>query len=341
LSDRGLDPLLAQTRLIPPTGDNSVDGRLTWGQVVARHLALLDQSPAIRAKFFGDASPFDAFGLPQSVADYGAVQVVRCERATFQLWRIATPFARPGDVTQVNAGDLAKEFGVVPLPAATPVAVSTQVVAPPGKTISPDPTTLAAAWQSAQTARRGLARIDVTFDGGIGVASGIIVDRNGDVLTNEHVVDGATTLKVTLNNGITLPARVIGEDAANDLAIIQIPSESMGPDVAPVAMVGGSKLSPGQYVVALGYSPYFASTPAVRLGIYQQTLDGAIAVIRTDSFILPGDSGGMLLDLQGNVVGVNDEIRVTRDTGQPIIGFSIDSSQAMHVGLRLLGGNSA
>jgi S1-C subfamily serine protease len=341
LSDRGLDPLLAQTRLIPPTGDNSVDGRLTWNQVVSRHLALLDQSPAIRARFFGDASPLDNFGLPQSVADYGDVQVVRCERATFQLWRIATPFARPGDVTQVNAGDLAKEYGVVPPTAATPVAVSTQIVAPPGRMISPDPATVTAAWQSAQAARRALARIDVTFDGGIGVASGIVVDRNGDVLTNQHVVDGATTLKVTLNNGVSLPARVVGEDAANDLAIVQVPAGSMGADVAPAAMVGGSKLSPGQFVVALGYSPYFASPPAVRLGIYQQTLDGTIAVIRTDSFILPGDSGGMLLDLQGNIVGVNDEIRVTRDSGQPIIGFSIDSAQASRLGLRMLGGSTA
>src|SRR5262249_27575198 len=154
------------TRLIPPTGDNSVDGRLTWKQVVARHLALLDQSPAIRAKFFSDASPLDDFGLPQSVADYGDVQVVRCERAAFQLWRVATPFARPADVTQVNAGDLAKEYGVVPATAATPAAVTSQVVAPPGKTITPDDATLTAARQSAQSARRALARLDVTFDGG-------------------------------------------------------------------------------------------------------------------------------------------------------------------------------
>jgi S1-C subfamily serine protease len=153
-------------------------------------------------------------------------------------------------------------------------------------------------------------------------------------------VDGATAIKVTFNNGRTLSAHVVGQDASNDLAIVQVPVESIGPDVAPATLVGGTTLIIGQYVVALGYTPYFASPPAVRLGVYQQTLDGSIAVIRTDSFILPGDSGGMLLDLQGNVVGVNDEIRVTRDVGQPIIGFSIDSAQALRIGQRLLEGGS-
>ncbi len=338
--DRGLDPTLAKTRMIPPTGDNSADSKLSWPAVVSRHLAMLDQAPAIRARYFGDLNPIQDYGLPQGIADYGDLQVIRCERAAFQLWRVSTPFAKPGDVTQVNAGDLAKELGLLPPAAALPSAVSSEVVAPPGRMIAPDSATRTAALQVATLAQKSLVRIDVSFNGGIGIASGIVIDRNGDLLTNQHVVDSADAIKVTFGNGVSLAARIIGEDASNDLAVIQVPASAIGPDVVPATMLGGSKLTAGQYVVALGYSPYFASSPAVRLGIYQLTLDGTIAVIRTDSFILPGDSGGMLLDLSGNVVGVNDEIRVTRDLAQPIIGFSIDAAQALRVAQSLLANGS-
>jgi hypothetical protein len=329
LSDHGFDPTLAKTRLIPLTADNSADGKLSWPQVVKRHLGMLDQAPQIRARYFADANAVDDYGLPQGFADYGAVQVVRCERAAFQYWRVATTFAKSGDVTLVNAGDLAKELGLIPVAAATPSLDTTQIIAPPGKMLPIDQTIQATSLRVAQSAQHSLVRIDVTFDGGTGIASGIVVDRTGDILTNQHVVDGAQSIKVTFADGNSVAAHVVGADATNDLAVIQAQVAPNTASVLPASLFGSSQLTVGQYVVALGYSPYFPTAPAVRIGVYQATLDGSIAVIRTDSFMLPGDSGGMLLDLNGNVVGVNDEIRITRDLAQPIIGFSIDAAQAL------------
>jgi hypothetical protein len=340
-SDRGLDPVLAQTRLIPPTGSNAADSGMAWSAIVARHLAILDASPPIRARFLADSDPINNFGLPQAIKDYGNVVVVRCERAAFQLWRVATPFAKPGDVTQVNAGDLAKELGIIPAPAATPISTVSQIVAPPGDLIHPDPSVLTAARQVGGSALASLARIDVTLDGGVGLASGIVIDRNGDILTNQHVIDSAQTIKVTFSNGSSQMARVVGSDVSYDLAVIQVNPGSVGAGVKPAVMLGGGKLNAGQFVVALGFSPYFPTPPATRLGVFQSVLDNGIGVLRTDTFILPGDSGGMLLDLSGNVVGINDEIRITRQVSQPLIGFSIDAAEAMVIGQRLLAGGTA
>jgi putative serine protease PepD len=336
LSQRGLDPLLAQSQLIPPIGDNAADAHLTWPQVVARHLALLDQNPAIKERYFADPNPVQDYGLPQGVGDFGGVYVIRCERATFQYWRVATPFARSGDVTQVNAGDLAKQFGIVPAPAQSPTPAANVLVAPPGSLISANATTQAAAREAAATAARSLVRIDVTFADGVGIASGIVLDRNGDILTNQHVVDSAEGLKVTLPNGTVLAAHVRGVNADADLAVIQVPSAAVAGVLVPASVVGGGALTTGQFVVALGYSPYFPALPATRLGVYQRSLNGGLTILRSDTFILPGDSGGMLLDLAGNVVGVNDEIRFTQQSDQPLVGFSIDAAQALQVAGQLI-----
>ena len=97
----------------------------------------------------------------------------------------------------------------------------------------------------------------------------------------------------------------------------------------------------GQLVVALGFSPYFPVMPAVRLGVYQHAFVAGIAILRSDTYILPGDSGGMLIDLGGNVVGVNDEIRLTNQGGQPLIGYSIDATDAVRIARHLIDLGSA
>jgi len=292
MSQRGLDPALAKTRLIPPTADNSADSKLTWPQIVSRHLALLDRNPAIKARYFADANPVANYGLPQGTQDFGGVFVIRCQRATFQQWRIATSFARPGDVTQVNAGDLAKEFGLVPTGAAAPSPADTVLIAPPGDMVRADAATQAAARLAATIARPSLVRIDVSLPDGSGIASGILLDQSGRIITNQHVVADAQAITITFANNVVLPARVVGSDAANDLAVVQVPAESIGSGVKPAAIVGGAKLTPGQLVVGLGFSPYFPVSPAVRLGVYQRTFVDGIAILRSDTYILPGDSGG-------------------------------------------------
>ena len=330
-SQRGLDPILAKTRLIPPTPDNRADSQLPWPKVVGRHLSILDQNPAIKARYFSNPDPIDNFGLPQASQDYGGVFVIRCERAAFQYWRINTSFARAGDVTQVNAGDLAKDFGLVPSSAASPNPASSQLIAPLGEELRADGSVAATASQAASRARPSLVRIDVILPDGTGIASGIVIDQNGDIMTNAHVVADAMLVRVTFVNGNTSSAQVLGVNSADDLAVLQVPVSTIGAGVSPATIVGGNDLRPGQHLVAVGFSPYFPSPPAIRIGVFQQSIPTNPAIIRSDMYILPGDSGGMLLDTNGQVVGVNDEIRFTHQAQQPLISFSIDAADALRL----------
>ncbi len=330
-SERGLDPILARTRLIPPTPDNVADRGLTWPEVVARHLSILDQNPAIKKRYFSSPDPIDDFGLPQSSQDFGGVFVIRCERAAFQQWRIDTSFARAGDVTQVNAGDLAKEFGLIPPDATNPILASRQLISPLGQEFRADPGTAASAVQSASQARPSLVRIDVVLPDSTGIASGIVIDNGGDIMTNAHVVTDAMLIRVTFVNGNQSSAQVLGVDSGDDLALIRVPVSSIGSGIAPASIVGGAGLRPGQYLVAMGFSPYFPSPPSVRIGVFQQTIPTTPVIIQSDMYILPGDSGGMLLNTSGQVVGVNDEIRFTHEARQPLISFSIDALDALHI----------
>lgn len=113
LSAAGLDPWLRRQWLTPPPDDASADSGLAWPDVVARHLALLEANPAIRERFLATPRWLDLYGLPTSVADYGDVYVVRAQRAIVQQWRVATPWARPGDVLIANTGEVLRESGLL------------------------------------------------------------------------------------------------------------------------------------------------------------------------------------------------------------------------------------
>ena len=120
LHDAGLDSWLNSSQQIPPPFDTTPDSGLPFARVIARHQQLLSRAPAIRARYFADPDGLDDYGLPMSVKDYGPVIVVRCQRAAFQYWKVAMPFARAGTVTLVNGGDVAKAAGLFPRAAVTP-----------------------------------------------------------------------------------------------------------------------------------------------------------------------------------------------------------------------------
>lgn len=120
MHDLGRDDWLQIYRQIPPPFDTSADQRLAWNQVVGRHLAFLDQNPAIRARYWADPSPIEHFGLPMGYDDMGNVYVIRAQRAVFQHWKEDVPWASRGTVTIANGGDLAKEAGFFPSHAITP-----------------------------------------------------------------------------------------------------------------------------------------------------------------------------------------------------------------------------
>jgi hypothetical protein len=121
LHDRGRDDWLAAFRQTPPPLDTRPDAGLAWDKVVARHLALLDGlPPPLKDRFLSDANWLDHYGLPVSTQEYPTSVVVRAQRATFQYWKQAMPWADKGSVTVANGGDLAKEAGVFPWLAVTP-----------------------------------------------------------------------------------------------------------------------------------------------------------------------------------------------------------------------------
>jgi hypothetical protein len=121
LHDRGRDDWLSANRQTPPPADTSADAGLPWDQVVARHLAMLDQVPRpLKDAFLADPNWLDHYGLPVSTQDAGNSVVVRAQRAALQYWKEDVPWAAKGSVSIANGGDLAKESGVFPSQAVTP-----------------------------------------------------------------------------------------------------------------------------------------------------------------------------------------------------------------------------
>ena len=150
------------------------------------------------------------------------------------------------------------------------------------------------------------------------VGSGFVIDRDGHALTNAHVVDGAASLSVTLDNGDKLPARTVGLDPVLDLALIRVDRPNM-----PTARFGDSStLRVGEEVVAIG-NPIGLDQPMTR-GIVSglnRLLPGVSdqPMIQTDAPINPGNSGGPLVDRCGAVVGINTFISEEAQS----IGFDV------------------
>ena len=126
LSAAGADPFLDTHRFIPMSHSWEEDAGEPWPVIVANHLMLLEEDPAIKAAFYAEQEqgrdPIMFNGLPMGIRDYGDVVVVRAQRRAFQHWKIETPWARAGEVVVVNGGDLAKELDLVPPEAQAPIS---------------------------------------------------------------------------------------------------------------------------------------------------------------------------------------------------------------------------
>lgn len=168
-----------------------------------------------------------------------------------------------------------------------------------------------------------------------GLGSGVIVNDKGYILTNNHVIKEADTVVITLADGRTSEAKVIGSDPDTDLAVLQIKLDKL-----PVIEIGSSqKLRAGDVVLAIG-NP-FGLDKTVTMGIVSATertgIDLGILdnLIQTDAAINPGNSGGALIDALGRLVGINTVI-YSRTGGYQGIGFAIPIDQATEIMKKLL-----
>jgi 2-alkenal reductase len=188
----------------------------------------------------------------------------------------------------------------------------------------------------------GVVAIKTVSDLGGGLGSGFIFDSAGHVVTNYHVVEGATELEVDFPSGFKVMGNVIGTDLDSDIAVIKV--DVPAGELFPLTVGDSEQLKVGQFVVAIG-NPFgldstmtygIVSALGRTLDSMRETQDGlnnfsAGALIQTDAAINPGNSGGPLFNLDGEVIGINRAIRTeaSNDTGEPInsgIGFAIPSS---------------
>ena len=181
----------------------------------------------------------------------------------------------------------------------------------------------------------------------VGLGSGVIIDQEGYILTNEHVVRGADKITVTLSDGREFKGEVKGQDMRSDLAVIKINASNL-----PVAALGDSdSLRIGQWVVAIGNPFGFAlenPEPTVTAGVISalhRSLGRGLSrgardysdLIQTDAAINPGNSGGPLVNLRGEIIGINVAIFSTSG-GYQGIGFAIPVNSAKRIISRLIEG---
>jgi putative serine protease PepD len=188
--------------------------------------------------------------------------------------------------------------------------------------------------------RAGVVDVKVTSAGGQAAeGSGFVLDAKGHIATNQHVVDGARSIRVSFADGRTAPATVVGTDASSDVAVVKVDVPAAA--LHPLTLADSAAVQIGDGVVAIG-SPFGLAgtlTTGVVSALHRTirspngfTISGAI---QTDAAINHGNSGGPLLDAQGRVVGVNAQIE-SDSGGSDGVGFAIPSTTVRRVAGQLI-----
>ncbi len=163
-----------------------------------------------------------------------------------------------------------------------------------------------------------------------GEGSGVIVSADGYIVTNNHVVDGATELTVSMADKREMQARVVGTDAKTDIALIKVDAR----DLPHVVLGNSSKVEVGDIALAMG-NP-FGLGQTVTMGIISATGRGGLGIedyedfIQTDASINPGNSGGALVNTRGELIGINTAI-LSRSGGNQGVGFAVPVDLVRHV----------
>ncbi len=180
----------------------------------------------------------------------------------------------------------------------------------------------------------GVVSVEVTGAQGAGAGSGFVLDREGYILTNDHVVEGARTVRVRFASGAPVTARVTGADPSTDLALLKIDAGDRR--LTPLALGSSKDLKVGQPAIAIG-SP-FRLEGTLTTGVISALGRSIRApndfsidnVVQTDAAINPGNSGGPLLDASGRVVGINAQI-ATSTRANSGVGFAIAIDTAKRI----------
>jgi len=172
--------------------------------------------------------------------------------------------------------------------------------------------------------------------------SGVIFDPQGYILTNNHVVQNASTVTVTLDDGRQFEAEIVGADRLTDLAVLKIGGE----ELSALTIGDPSKVRVGDWVIAIGNALALPGGPTVTVGVVS-ALDRVFPVrsdlelyglIQTDASINPGNSGGPLLNLRGEVVGISTAVARGDTAGRDVegIGFAVGMDTAVPVSQQLI-----
>jgi S1-C subfamily serine protease len=227
----------------------------------------------------------------------------------------------------------------------TSVALAPAVTTPTEATTTPVAPARSATDVSALYERVSPGVVSVETRSGTGAAtgSGFVLDGNGYILTNDHVVDGANSVQVRFKDGAPISARVVNADPSTDLALLKISAGDR--KLTPLALGSSSALKVGQPAIAIG-SP-FRLQGTLTTGVISALGRSITApnnfpidnVVQTDAAINPGNSGGPLLDGNGRVVGVNAQI-ATNTGANDGVGFAIPIDTAKQVLPQLKTGNA-
>ncbi len=198
---------------------------------------------------------------------------------------------------------------------------------------------------STEIASSGMGDSSSASSGNIG--SGVILDTDGNILTNNHVVEGATSIVVTLDDGSSFEAELVGADSSSDLAVIKL-TNADGASLTPIEIGDSDDLSVGEWVMAIG-SP-FGNEQSVSTGIvsalYRSTALSSTSgtsiyanMIQTDAAINPGNSGGALVNDQGELIGINSVIESYSGSSSGV-GFAIPVNYAKNIADQIIAGKT-
>ncbi|MGB3652739.1 MAG: trypsin-like peptidase domain-containing protein [Rivularia sp. (in: cyanobacteria)] len=231
-------------------------------------------------------------------------------------------------VTQLLPTEALQQQKIAQIPANTSQAVPNNFIATAVEKTGPAVVRI----DSTRTSTRGRGTRQAS-----GIGSGFIIDSNGTILTNAHVVKGSSKVRVTLGDGRNLMGEVVGLDDLTDVAVVKVSANNL-----PKVEVGNSEnLKPGEWAIAIGNPLGLDNT--VTAGIISGTgrssgvigaADKRVRFIQTDAAINPGNSGGPLLNQRGEVIGINTAI-IGRAQG---LGFAIPINKAQQIASQLVAG---